>query len=203
MTTHIKTTEQKDNYGHSLEKTAYGEVGSPDQHLTSHATYVKNEEAWIHRPCETWTTAEGDDTAYNHVLVSYDDTPSTWGGGGSASAGSATCQVGEKGLSTKAEFKIYYDGGEETIEQSVTDYTAFGLPRHSIEYKKMENWLYYEAPGGYQALATREVIRVGTDGPVPGENPGDPDRYPDTPVKYLSIRVSYDPGLGRHRRVPR
>ena len=59
VTTHIKTTEQKDNYGHSLEKTAYGEVGSPDQHLTSHATYVKNEEAWILRPCETWTTAEG------------------------------------------------------------------------------------------------------------------------------------------------
>ena len=128
--------------------------------------------------------------------MSYDGSPSTWGGGGSASAGSATCQVGEKGLSTKAEFKIYYDGGEETIEQSVTDYTAFGLPRHTIEYKKMENWLYYEAPRGYQALATREVIRVGTDGPVPGENPGDPDRYPDTPVKYLSIRVSYDPGLG-------
>jgi hypothetical protein len=48
--------------------------------------------------------------------------------------------------------------------------------------------VYYDDPRGYAALPTREVIRVGTDAAT--------DTYPETPVKYLSTRVSYDPGLG-------
>jgi RHS repeat-associated protein len=195
ITTHLKSTvDEVDDYGNTRQTTAHGCIsGVPicevDQPITQHATFAMNPDKWIHRPCESWTTAgPSGTTAYNHKLFAYDGAALAWGSSG---AGSAMCQIGEKGLNTSGGFTIYHtDEPDQVVEEHVTDFSAQGLPRHTRAFKKLENWLYYETPGGYQDLATREVVRVGV---TPGEALAD---YGETAVKYLTTRVSYDVGLG-------
>ncbi|MDY0003791.1 MAG: toxin TcdB middle/N-terminal domain-containing protein, partial [Polyangia bacterium] len=197
ITTHLKSTvDEVDDYGNTRQATAHGCVsgcplGEADQPITQHATFALNATKWLHRPCESWTTAGHGGTgavAYNHKLFAYDGAALAWGSSG---AGSASCAVGEKGLNTSGGFTIYHEGEEpQVVEEHVTDFTPQGLPRHTRAFKKLESWLYYETPGGYQDLATREVVRVGV---TPGEATAG---YGETAVKYLTTRVSYDVGLG-------
>ncbi|MDY0002072.1 MAG: RHS repeat-associated core domain-containing protein, partial [Polyangia bacterium] len=195
ITTHLKSTvDEVDDYGNTRQTTAHGCIsGIPicevDQPITQHATFALNPDKWLHRPCESWTTSGPSGTiAYNHKLFAYDGAALGWGSSG---AGSALCPIGEKGLNTSGGFTIYHtDEPDQVVEEHVTDFTPQGLPRHTRAFKKLESWLYYETPGGYQDLATREVVRVGV---TPGEATAD---YGETAVKYLTTRVSYDVGLG-------
>ena len=200
-TVHVKSDSQVDDLAQVTRSRAFGQVDKQplpdDPVIEKHAIYAKKESAWIHRVCESWV-AEGTAT-YNRKLQHYDGRTSTWSGGACAPAhpspgGTAGCEIGDHGLSTKGTFEICYtpldapaEQGE--IEEHVTEFTSFGLPTHTKALKKLEGWVYYEDPRGYQALPTREVIRVGLNQAIPDYDP--------TPVKYLTTRVSYDPGFGQ------
>ncbi|MDZ4064598.1 MAG: hypothetical protein U1E22_08030, partial [Coriobacteriia bacterium] len=89
------------------------------------------------------------------------------------------------------------------MEAHKTRFDAWGQPVHTQVVKKQEEWLFYEDPSGYRGIATREVVRVGTQaaqfsgtggggGPVTNYNL----IYPETAVKFLTMRAQVDPGLG-------
>ncbi len=205
---HTKQSARVDNYGHTINKTIYGRVdssGNPDcaecldETISSHSTWSMNEKNWIHGECESWKSSEDDPVKYDHTLNSYDYNSSSWD---STLDPSAQCPIGAKGLSTKGEYRVYYQGSTDTVEAFQTSYNRWGLPVYTNAHKKMESWQYYEDPSGYETLVTREVIRTGVDGPVLSSNPAAPiEFYPDTQVKYITTRASWDPGLGVMRQL--
>jgi len=183
-TTHTKSGKQVNDYAQTTVATAHGRPGV-ESWIATHSHYNQNEAAWIHRVCETYVQGQDDNAHYNHKRQAYDSAQVTW----SSAAGSYACAIGAKGQSTSSEVRIYYEAETpQDIQEHVTAFNRWGLPTHTKALKKLEGWVYYEDPRGYQALPTREVIRVGTN-----ESTAD---YPETAVKYLTTRVSYDPGLG-------
>jgi RHS repeat-associated protein len=191
--THLLGTTEVDDRAQPTTRTAYGCVScvTPDPIIRSRATYASREEKWIHRPCESWV--ESGNKTYQRKLEHYDLETSQWGA--ACTGGGSTCSVGDQGLSKRGEYEECYGGARvRIVEEHATDYTALGLPRHTKALKKLEGWLYYEEPTGYQAQVTREVIRVGLTAAeaVAVGAPG----VTETPVKYLTTRAKHDPGLG-------
>jgi RHS repeat-associated protein len=183
--THFLGTSEVDDFARPTTSRAHGRVGSNDPVIARRATYAADLEKWIHRPCESWVESDG--VTYQRKLEFYQGGTSQWIG--SCQGGGSTCSVGDLGLSTRGEYEECFEYERvRLVEEHATEYTRWGLPRHTRALKKQEGWLYYEEPTGYQALATREVIRVGTDRATAD--------YPETAVKYLTTRAKHDPGLG-------
>jgi RHS repeat-associated protein len=190
--THLLGTTEVDDRAQPTRTAAHGRVGSTDPLIVKRATYAANDASWILRPCESWV--ESGNQTYQRKREYYDGDRTEWDGG-VCQGGGMSCTVGEQGLSTRGEYEECYAGNRvRIVEEHATDYTALGLPRHTKALKKLEGWLYYEEPTGYQAQVTREVIRVGLTAAeaVAVEVPG----VTETPVKYLTTRAKHDPGLG-------